>query len=63
MKNLKNNIALFALIIGLFLTVSSQAATFTVDRTDNASVSACTAAVNDYTLRGAITAANAAANG
>lgn len=50
---------MLAVIAGLFLTVSAQAATFTVDRTDDANASACTAAVNDCTLRGAITAANA----
>jgi len=38
------NFAIFAVFAGLFLTASAQAATFTVDRTDDANVSACTAA-------------------
>src|SRR5438445_216805 len=41
---------------GIFTTAS--AATFTVDRADDAPVGLCTAAANDCTLRGAITAAN-----
>ncbi len=55
------NFVIHAIFAGLFLTASIQAETFTVDRTDNANVSSCTAAANDCTLRGAITAANAAA--
>ena len=62
MKKITNiKFALLAIFAGLFLTVSTQAATFTVDRTDNAIFSACSPAANDCTLRGAITAANAAA--
>ena len=53
--------ALLAIATSLFLTATAQAATFTVDRTDDATVSTCTAAPNDCTLRGAIAAANAAA--
>ena len=52
--------ALLAVFAGLFLTASAQAATYTVDRTDDATVQTCTAAANDCTLRGAIAAANAA---
>jgi hypothetical protein len=52
------SLALFSLL----LTNAAQAATLTVDTTaDDASLSACTAAPNDCSLRGAITAANAQA--
>jgi hypothetical protein len=44
------------------ITPSAPLATFTVDRTDdNAGASACTAAANDCSLRGAFKAANASA--
>lgn len=57
----KLNIQLTFLILTLFFTVgAAQAATYTVDRTDDATVSFCTAAASDCTLRGAIAAANAA---
>ncbi len=46
----------------LFLCGGALAATLVVDRTDDANVSACTAAVNDCSLRGAINAANAEAS-
>lgn len=47
----------------IFISVSpSNAAVFVVDRADDASVSACTGAANDCTLRGAITAVNASAD-
>lgn len=60
MKNIK--FALLAIFVNLFLIASAQAATYTVDRTDDATVSTCNAATaNDCTLRGAIAAANAAA--
>ncbi|MEZ5428755.1 MAG: carboxypeptidase-like regulatory domain-containing protein [Pyrinomonadaceae bacterium] len=52
---------LFTVLIGLTLVIGTRAATFTVDRTDDAAVSTCTAAANDCTLRGAVTAANGAA--
>ncbi len=39
---------------------AALAQTFRVDRTDDATVSACTSSANDCTLRGAIAAANAA---
>ena len=54
--------ALLAIATSLFLTATAQAATFTVDRTDDATVQTCTAAANDCTLRGAIAAANANVN-
>jgi hypothetical protein len=37
----------------------AQAVTYTVDRTDDATVTACTGAANDCTLRGAVTNSNA----
>ncbi len=52
---------LLAVLTSLVLTASAQAATYTVDRTDDATVQTCTAAANDCTLRGAIEAANATA--
>ena len=51
--------ALLAIFAGLFLTASTQAETFTVDRNDDSPGSFCTAAPADCTLRGAIAAANA----
>lgn len=53
------NIKLILLVIltGFLTAVSTEAANYTVDRTDDATVSTCTAAVNDCTLRGAIAAA------
>ncbi len=48
------------LLAGLLCSAPMLAATFVVDTTaDNASLSACTAAAGDCSLRGAITAANA----
>ena len=48
----------------LLLSVAPRAcaATYSVDRTDDAAVSACSATANDCTLRGAITKANAVAS-
>jgi len=55
-------LAIFSWVAGLALTVSpvrvAEAATFVVDRTDDALASACTAAANDCSLRGAIIFAN-----
>jgi hypothetical protein len=49
-----------ATVVGLFSTTVAFADTFTVDRTDDtASATACTAAANDCSLRGAILASNA----
>ena len=48
----------FLLGLLLFTGVSAHAATYVVDRTDDADVSACSAAVNDCTLRGAMNRAN-----
>ena len=54
--------ALFALAISMAVPVcAAQAATITVDRTDDADVSACSSAANDCTLRGAINQANESA--
>ncbi len=54
--------ALFALAISMVVPVCAvQAATITVDRTDDADVSACSSAANDCTFRGAINKANATA--
>ncbi len=51
---------LFPALATQFLLVQfSNAATFTVDNTSDASLSACTAAASDCSLRGAIAAANA----
>ncbi len=51
--------ALFALAISMAVPAcAAQAATITVDRTDDADVSACSTAANDCTLRGAINKAN-----
>lgn len=50
---------LSVVMIGSF-SGAAYAATFTVDRTDDANVSTCTVAANDCTLRGAVTAANTA---
>jgi LPXTG-site transpeptidase (sortase) family protein len=59
-----NALALTALIFAALPARFVHAATFVVDRTDdNAAASACTAAANDCSLRGAITAANANAGG
>jgi len=56
---------LFSCLVGAFLGAAparANGATFTVDRTDDtASATACTAAANDCSLRGAIIAANASA--
>ena len=43
------------------LVCAAQAATFTVDRFDDADVSACSSAANDCTFRGAVNKANATA--
>jgi hypothetical protein len=52
-------IPLFALMMTCLIAGSSvQAATYTVDRTDDATVGACTSAANDCTLRGAIAVTN-----
>ncbi len=48
----------FGAFLLLSAAVTARAATFTVDRTDDANVSACTEAANDCTLRGAVAAAN-----
>lgn len=48
-------------LLTFFLFSTANAATFTVDRADDVTATACTAAVNDCSLRGAI--ANANANG
>ena len=54
--------ALLALAISMAVPVcAAQAATFVVDRGDDADVSTCSAAANDCTLRGAINRANAGA--
>ena len=63
MKNIKDNFALYALIIGLFLTFShaTQAATYTVNSIlDPGVVAGCDAI--ECTLREAIVAANATAD-
>ena len=53
--------SLFAHLLAVFiLSGTALSATFTVDRTDDLNISACTGAANDCTLRGAVTAANAA---
>lgn len=57
MKNIK--FLMLAVFASLILTASMQAATYIVDRTDDLTVSFCTAAAADCTLRGAIQAANA----
>ena len=44
-------------------TLPARAATFVVDRTDDTFASACTGASNDCSLRGAVSAANAATTG
>ncbi|HSA59636.1 MAG TPA: choice-of-anchor Q domain-containing protein [bacterium] len=50
------------MILAILLPAAASAATFAVDRTDdNAAATACTAAANDCSLRGAVIAANAAA--
>ncbi len=46
-------------LITLSLSSITEGATFTVDTTSNVSLSACTAAADDCSLRGAIAAANA----
>lgn len=56
-------VLLSTLLIGHFTSplTAAPTATFAVDRTDdNAAATACTAAANDCSLRGAITAANSA---
>ncbi len=57
--------SVFGLVLFLVITAVSttraQAATFTVDRTDDTNVSVCTAIANDCSLRGAVEAANSAA--
>lgn len=53
-------VILFSIFLCLTIVSAVQAATFTVDRTDDTLVSACTIAANDCTLRGAIASANAA---
>src|SRR5450631_2582756 len=50
----------FAIVFTIFMITQAAAATYTVDRLDDANITACTAAANDCTLRGAINAANAA---
>lgn len=57
MRILKINFALYALIIGLFLTASAQAATVTVNSTNDPGNGVCD--VTECTLREAIAAANA----
>lgn len=53
--------ALTAFVILTAFSLPARAATFVVDRTDDtASATACTAAANDCSLRGAVIAANAA---
>ena len=58
-----SSVAACALSLGLLLAaVPSRAASFAVDRTDDEpTATACTAAANDCSLRGAILAANALA--
>ena len=51
-----------ALVVALGLTGSAHAADFIVDRFDDDTVSTCSAAANDCTLRGAVIAANATAD-
>jgi len=53
--------ALWLLLLAALGATSARAATFTVDRTDDTTDSACTAAANDCSLRGAILAANSLA--
>lgn len=48
------------IFFNLISNSTSYAATFTVDRIDDATVSTCSVAANDCTLRGAVTAANTA---
>lgn len=55
-------ILIFGQILLLCTANTAQAATFTVDRPDDANVSTCTTAPADCTLRGAIAAANAVAS-
>ena len=53
-------VATASALMGLLLARPANAATFVVDRTDDsAAASACTAAANDCSLRGAIISANA----
>src|SRR5436190_5937278 len=64
MQHKSSLIAATALTLLVFLGVTQQrpayAATFTVDTTSDANLSACTPSPNDCSLRGAITAANTA---
>ena len=50
-----------AVLLLLPLSGTARSATFVVDRTDDTNVSACSAAANDCTLRGAVTKANSTA--
>ncbi len=59
MSSLKTLIMLCTGILALSVIAPAPAATFTVDRTDDTAVSTCSATVNDCTLRGAVTKANA----
>ena len=56
----KFSFILFVLSILVFVS-GAYAATYTVDRLDDATATACTAAANDCSLRGAIINANATA--
>jgi CSLREA domain-containing protein len=56
------NASLLLLMLSSLLTPVSFAATFVVDSTSDVALSACTAAPDDCSLRGAITAANVAAD-
>ncbi len=61
MTNTIKYIALFAFI--LMFTAVTNAATYVVDRNDDVTATACTAAANDCSLRGAIRNANANGSG
>lgn len=50
--------AFILLFLGCFV-LNINAATYVVDRADDVTATACTAAANDYSLRGAIINANA----
>ncbi len=54
------NLVLTLFFAFLLLVSAADAATYTVDRLDDANVTTCSAAANDCTLRGAINKANAA---
>ena len=55
---MRSPLAICAAVASLTCVTAAQAANYAVDRADDAAVGACTAAVNDCTLRGAITTAN-----